>query len=195
MFDRLAQSKFRSGFYLKEKDKAYAADKGREKIEKHAQDFIRMRLAPAVIPNDGKQTPMKGHPVFLAQHACACCCRGCLEKWHGIPKGRELTGEEQEYVVDVLMTWIDRQMEGYRPSKSLASASGKKAKEPDYEQHFDVKEAFARLEEEERMILSYSVFAGYGSEEIAQVLEMNAATVRSKKSRALGKMRKMLEAG
>ena len=67
--------------------------------------------------------------------------------------------------------------------------------EPDYEQHFDVKEAFARLEEEERMILSYSVFAGYGSEEIAQVLEMNAATVRSKKSRALGKMRKMLEAG
>ena len=104
LFDRLAQSKFRSGFYLKEKDKAYAADKGREKIEKHAQDFIRMRLAPAVIPNDGKQTPMKGHPVFLAQHACACCCRGCLEKWHGIPKGRELTGEEQEYVVDVLMT-------------------------------------------------------------------------------------------
>ena len=67
--------------------------------------------------------------------------------------------------------------------------------EPDYEQHFDVKEAFARLEEEERMILSYSVFAGYGSEEIAQMLEMNAATVRSKKSRALGKMRKMLEAG
>ena len=64
LFDRLAQSKFRSGFYLKEKDKAYAADKGREKIEKHAQDFIRMRLAPAVIPNDGKQTPMKGHPVF-----------------------------------------------------------------------------------------------------------------------------------
>ena len=53
----------------------------------------------------------------------------------------------------------------------------------------------ARLEEEERMILSYSVFAGYGSEEIAQMLEMNAATVRSKKSRALGKMRKMLEAG
>ena len=67
--------------------------------------------------------------------------------------------------------------------------------ELDYEQHFDVKEAFARLEEEERMILSYSVFAGQGSEEIAQMLEMNAATVRSKKSRALGKMRKMLEAG
>lgn len=134
LFNRLAQSKFRSSFYLKEKDKAYAADKGREKIKMHARDFIHMRLAPAVIPNDGKQTPMKGHPVFLAQHACACCCRGCLEKWHGIPKGRELTGEEQEYVADVLMTWIDRQMEGYQPPESSDSVSGKKEKELEYEQ-------------------------------------------------------------
>ena len=110
MFDRLAQSKFRRGFYLKEKDKAYAADKGREKIEKHAQDFIRMRLAPAVIPNDGKQTPMKGHPVFLAQHACACCCRGCLHKWYHVPVGRELTENEQERIVKLLMAWIERQL-------------------------------------------------------------------------------------
>ena len=132
LFDRLAQSKFRRGFYLKEKDKAYAADKGREKIEKHAQDFIRMRLAPAVIPNDGKQTPMKGHPVFLAQHACACCCRGCLEKWHRIPKGRELTGEEQDYVVDVLMTWIDDQMEGYKSTEKTKAPA--KEKEEEYEQ-------------------------------------------------------------
>lgn len=134
LFDRLAQSKFRSSFYLKEKDKAYAAEKGREKIKMHAQDFIHMRLAPAVIPNDGKQTPMKGHPVFLAQHACACCCRGCLEKWHGIPKGRELTGEEQEYVVDVLMSWIDRQMEGYQPPESSDLSLGEKKKELEYEQ-------------------------------------------------------------
>ena len=57
--------------------------------------FIRKRLAPAVIPNDGKQTPMRGHPVFIAQHATGCCCRGCFEKWHRIPAGRELTDEEQ----------------------------------------------------------------------------------------------------
>ena len=84
---------------------------------------------------------------------------------------------------------------GNRGNHASEEATPEAGHEPDYEQHFDVKEAFARLEEEERMILSYSVFAGYGSEEIAQVLEMNAATVRSKKSRALGKMRKMLEAG
>lgn len=54
-------------------------------IRSHASDFVRTRLAPAQIPNDGKQTPMRGHPVFLAQHATGCCCRGCLYKWHRIP--------------------------------------------------------------------------------------------------------------
>ena len=88
-----------------------------------------------------------------------------------------------------------RKMLGKRGNHMSEEETPEAGHEPDYEQHFDVKEAFARLEEEERMILSYSVFAGYGSEEIAQMLEMNAATVRSKKSRALGKMRKMLEAG
>lgn len=134
LFIRLGGSKFRSSFRLKEKDKKYASDKGRDKIQEHARDFIRMRLAPAVIPNDGKQTPMKGHPVFLAQHACACCCRGCLEKWHDIPKGRELTLEEQKYVVDVLMTWIDRQMAGYQPLEPSPSLSGKPEEKEEYRQ-------------------------------------------------------------
>ena len=77
-----------------------------EKIRSHAYDFVHERLAPAEPKNDGKQTPMRGHPVFIAQHACACCCRGCLEKWHKIPKGRALTEEEVKYVVGVLMKWI-----------------------------------------------------------------------------------------
>jgi len=77
---KLKKSKFRSSFHLKEKDKAYVREKGMDVIESHARDFVRDRLAPAEIPNDGKQTPMKGHPVFLAQHATACCCRGCLKQ-------------------------------------------------------------------------------------------------------------------
>lgn len=112
LFERLSQSKFRSGFHLKEKDKKYVLDKGGDKIREHARDFVSQRLAPAVIPNDGKQTPMKGHPIFIAQHATACCCRGCLEKWHHFPRGKELTEEQQDYVVDVLMEWVGRQMEG-----------------------------------------------------------------------------------
>ena len=84
-------SKFRSSFHLRKYMISYINEKGFRKIKEHAYDFITKRLAPKDIPNDGKQTPMKGHPVFIAQHACACCCRGCLEKWHKIPKDRDLT--------------------------------------------------------------------------------------------------------
>ena len=109
LFYRLSRSNFRSRFHLKPADLQYIQDKGMETIRSHAQDFVSRRLAPAVIPNDGKQTPMRGHPVFIAQHATGCCCRGCLYKWHRIPAGTELTKEQQEYVVNVLMEWIRRQ--------------------------------------------------------------------------------------
>lgn len=106
----LSKSKFRSGFKLKEKEKEYINEKGLDTIGKHAYDFIRQRLAPKEIINDGKQTPMKGHPVFIAQHATATCCRGCLYKWHKIRKGKELTQKEIKYVVDLIMEWIKRQL-------------------------------------------------------------------------------------
>ena len=109
-FARLQRSSFRSKFHLTDKDRKYIADKGMDTIKSHTEDFIRMRLAPADIPNDGKQTPMRGHPVFIAQHACACCCRGCLNKWYHIPKGRELTKDEQDRIVFLLMSWIERQI-------------------------------------------------------------------------------------
>lgn len=110
LFARLAKSDFRSRFHLTKKDKEYIAEKGLPTIRRHAEDFIAKRLAPAVIPNDGKQTPMRGHPVFLAQHATGCCCRGCFYKWHHIPAGRELPKEEQQYAVAVLMAWIEKQL-------------------------------------------------------------------------------------
>lgn len=107
---RLQKSAFRARFHLTEKDRDYIREKGMDTIRRHAQDFVRQRLAPAVIPNDGKQTPMRGHPVFLAQHACACCCRGCLGKWYHVPKGVELSARQQEKIVNLLMAWIERQM-------------------------------------------------------------------------------------
>ncbi len=110
LFNRLAKSEFRSKFKLKQKDKLYIEQKGLDTIQNHAKDFISKRLAPAQIPNDGKQTPMKGHPVFIAQHATATCCRGCLSKWHKIPKDKQLTQEEQNYIVDIIMEWITRQL-------------------------------------------------------------------------------------
>ena len=110
ILNRLQTSPFRAKFRLDEKDRKYIQEKGMETISLHAFDFVEKRLAPAVIENDGKQTPMRGHPVFKAQHACACCCRGCLEKWHHIPKGTELTQKEKEYIVGLLMEWIESQL-------------------------------------------------------------------------------------
>ena len=109
IFEKLSKSKFRSKFKLNDKERQYVLSKGYDTIRSHAADFVAKRLAPAEIPNDGKQTPMRGHPVFIAQHAAALCCRGCLEKWHKIPKGRLLTKSEQKYIVDIIMAWICRQ--------------------------------------------------------------------------------------
>lgn len=111
MLDKLSKSKFRNSFHLRKKDITYIKEKGPLKIKEHAYDFIKKRLAPADIPNDGKQTPMKGHPVFISQHACACCCRGCLEKWHKIPKGKNLTSKEIDYIVNLIMLWIKKELQ------------------------------------------------------------------------------------
>lgn len=107
----LQKSKFRSGFSLKEKDITYIEEKGLEKIREHAKIFIKDRLSSYPIANDGRQTPMKGHPVFIAQHATATCCRGCLYKWHGIDMNRTLKTNEINYIVSLIMAWINRQME------------------------------------------------------------------------------------
>ena len=110
ILEKLSKSKFRNSFHLKDKEKNYIKEKGIDTIERHAKDFISKRLAPENPLNDGKQTPMKGHPVFLAQHATATCCRGCLFKWHHISKDRDLTKEEIDYVVQVIMRWIKKEV-------------------------------------------------------------------------------------
>lgn len=112
--EKLQKSKFRSGFHLDEKNVRYIDEKGLDVIRSHAADFVAKRLAPAEIPNDGKQTPMRGHPVFVAQHACACCCRGCLNKWYRVPQGRALTESEQRRIVNLLMAWIEKEYRSKR---------------------------------------------------------------------------------
>jgi len=107
--DKLKKSKFRSSFHLTEKDKKYIAAKVFSIIESHCEDFIKNRLASFPTLNDGKQTPMKGHPVFVAQHATATCCRKCLNKWHKIPSNRPLTAKEIRFVVALIMEWIKNQ--------------------------------------------------------------------------------------
>jgi len=107
---RLAAQPFRARFRLRGRDRAIAELRGPETLRRHAQQLIAQRLAPAHPVKDGKQTPYRGHPVFVAQHATATCCRSCLHKWHDIAPGVALMPAQQTYVVDVICRWIAREM-------------------------------------------------------------------------------------
>jgi hypothetical protein len=102
----LQRSEFRRSKKLSLRDAEYLHKKGLVTVLEHARDFVAKRIAPAEPLNDGKQTPWRGHPVFVAQHATATCCRGCIEKWHKIPKGRALSGVELEYLVQLIGAWL-----------------------------------------------------------------------------------------
>src|SRR5713226_7845657 len=112
VFDALSHSNFRKRFRLGAREEAYLRERGMTEVIGHARELITRRLAPEQPPNDGKQTPFRGHPVFIAQHATATCCRSCLAKWHAIPKGRELSVEEKRYVLDAIRRWLCSQSGG-----------------------------------------------------------------------------------
>ena len=108
LFAALSRSEFRSRFRLHGREAAYLKEKGLDMILVHARQFIESRLAPAEPANDGRQTPMRNHPAFIAQHATATCCRGCLEKWHHIPKGRPLSPDEIDYILSAIKRWLEQ---------------------------------------------------------------------------------------
>lgn len=102
----LKQSKFRNSFHLRNYMITYIDKNGWDTIENHCHDFIVKRLSIYPNPKDGKQTPMSKHPVFIAQHATGTCCRGCLEKWHHIPKNRNLTEKEIRFIEALIIEWL-----------------------------------------------------------------------------------------
>ena len=110
VLQKLSKSKFRSSFHLNKRMKEYVINNGYDELKIHAEEILRKRIQQAYPKNDGKQTPMKQvHPVFIAQHATACCCRGCIEKWHKIPKGIELNDEQINYLTKIIMKWIENE--------------------------------------------------------------------------------------
>jgi len=116
LFEKLSKSGFRCRFRLQARELRYLEQKGLEAMERHAVDFVTDRLAPADPKNDGRQTPMRNHPVFVAQHATGTCCRKCLQKWHQIPPGSALGSEQIDYIVAVIMYWIENfGREGIKP--------------------------------------------------------------------------------
>ena len=112
VFPALAASAVRRRFHLAPKDRGYLETHGLSAVMVQAEELIARRLAPADPPNDGKQTPFRGHPVFVAQHATGTCCRGCLAKWHDIPRGAALTDEQQAHVIAALERWLRTELDG-----------------------------------------------------------------------------------
>lgn len=126
IFTQLLRSPFRQRFRLGRAEYDYCQNKGEQAIRIHAAEFIRLRLSSAIPANDGKQTPMRGHPVFIAQHATATCCRGCLSKWHGIGQNQPLTSAQQSHAVEVIIRWITQQMQHPAPpQKKTADTKAK----------------------------------------------------------------------
>ncbi|GGO83069.1 DUF4186 domain-containing protein [Wenjunlia tyrosinilytica] len=113
--DSIARHPFRAKFHLRGPERAKAELGGSSTMRWHAYEIITERLAPAEPYKDGKQTPYRGHPVFVAQHATATCCRTCLQRFHQIPKGHPLTREERAYAVEVITRWITRELDGPAP--------------------------------------------------------------------------------
>jgi exodeoxyribonuclease V alpha subunit len=110
LLDSLSKTKFRGSFHLNKKMIDYVNDKGIDKIEKDTIEIITKRLK-VKLPNDGKQTPMKQvHPTFIGMHATGCCCRGCLNRIHHMDDNKELSDKEIEYIKEVIIRWIKRQL-------------------------------------------------------------------------------------
>lgn len=122
LFERLARSRFRTRFHLDDQARLYLESRGLDAVMEHGAAFIAERLAPAHPPRDGKQTPMRGHPVFIAQHATGSCCRSCLSKWQGMASGKALTAEQQAQILLVLRRWIERDF-GRRVPESPAQGA------------------------------------------------------------------------
>lgn len=109
LWERLGYSRFRARFHLGAKERAYLDARGLPEVMAHAADFVATRLAPAQPDRDGRQTPWRGHPVFIAQHATGTCCRGCIAKWHAMPAGQKLDAAQQARILAVIQEWLKRE--------------------------------------------------------------------------------------
>jgi hypothetical protein len=108
--DAIGRHPFRARFHLRGRQRAIVQLRGMSAIRAHADELVARRVAPAQSHRDGRQTPYRGHPVFVARHATATCCRTCLERWHGIAKGHALGQHERAHAVDVICRWIEREL-------------------------------------------------------------------------------------
>jgi hypothetical protein len=98
----------------------HARRKGRIRLEVAIDKRIRQSVGKPSSQNafDGRQTPFEGHGatvITCGQHAVACCCRKCMEYWHGIPTDLPLTDEQLDYFKKLIMTYVDDRIPDLNP--------------------------------------------------------------------------------
>jgi hypothetical protein len=88
----------------------HAKRKGKRQLREHVRDHLSKAVGPAAPFRDGYQTTMDDQAtsaVPYGQHATATCCRKCIEYWHGIPQGADLTLTQLKYCVELVCLYIE----------------------------------------------------------------------------------------
>lgn len=103
-------------------------------------------------------------------------------------------GAFKGWIFKILSAKCKRKLKGYvnRTVELDDLPDAVMSKEDDVAGRVDLQNAFARLDDRERQVIAMSVLAGYDGETIAKLMKMNHNTVRTVKSRALEKLRKLL---
>ena len=103
----------------------------------------------------------------------------------------------KSWIFQILSTKCKRQIAIYVSNrehlKEDAESDSLIQEDHPYAEHMDVRKAFSKLNEKEKMIVSLMVFAGYNSRETAKILNSQEGNKRPVKSRALTKMSQYLK--
>jgi len=112
-FESLKREWIRHHFWhvsIDEQAERHARRKGKNGLWSAVEKRLNRSVGVAQPFRDGQQTPWKGNIIYYAQHALACCCRTCMEYWHGIPKGVELSPEQLDYFGKLVKLFIEERM-------------------------------------------------------------------------------------
>ena len=94
----------------------YALRKGKVALREAVEHQLSKAIGSPQHARQGRQTPRENSPkatvINYAQHATATCCRPCLEYWHGIEKGADLTAVQINYLADLVMKYVDAKLPG-----------------------------------------------------------------------------------
>ncbi|MBN8674283.1 MAG: DUF4186 family protein [Chitinophagales bacterium] len=86
----------------------FAQKRGKRKLRERARKILQQKIGKAINFREGYQTAKTGREIIhYAMHATATCCRPCMEYWHNIPMGTDLTNGQLDYATDLVMLFVE----------------------------------------------------------------------------------------